>query len=497
MQTDFSASLRRGALIAAVALAHTLAQAGDPFGDQGKSPWDTLAAVPPLAGLRAAPAPCQPADLGKPLDLAEVVDIALCNNPQTRQGWASARVQAAQVGVAQSAFLPSVSADASVSRARNDASRGGDPYAQRSIGASLSYVLFDFGARAASLENARQLFAAASYTRDATVQTIFLAAVQAFFQRQASAAVLEATQLSEKAALESLNAAEARYRVGTATPADRLQARTAHAQAVLNRIGAEGAVKTAQGTLANVIGVDPTRPLELAPLPPAAPGAGFEADVARLIEEARTRRPDLAAAEAQFRAAQANIDAAKAAHLPTFSLGVGAGRSQIAGQPAFDSSSIGLSVSIPLFSGFSTTYRVRATEAQADLQAARREQVRLQVALDVWNAYANLATATQSVKTAEELLESAAQSERVAAGRYRAGVGSILDLLTAQAALANARQQRIQAGYNWFVSRTTLAQAMGALDAGLLPALSSNPSPASGRGELSESLRDSNRIDRP
>lgn len=461
METDFFLGLRRGTLIAA--LAATPALANDPFG--------VLEAVPPPAGLRPAPVPCQPADLARPLDLADVVDLALCNNPQTRQGWAAARVQAALIGVAQSAFLPGVSADASVTRIRNEAARGGDPYTQRAVGADLAYVLFDFGARAASLENARQLFSAAAYTRDATVQTIFLAAVQAFFQRQAASAVLEATQLSEKAALESLNAAEARYRVGTATPADRLQARTAHAQAVLNRIGADGAVKTAQGTLANVIGIDPTRPLELAPLPPADPSTGFETDIARLIADARTRRPDLAAAEAQFRAAQANIEAAKAAHLPTLSLGVGAGRSQIAGQPAYDSSSIGLTLNIPLFSGFATTYKVRTAEAQADLQAARREQVRLQVALDVWNAYANLATATQSVKTAGELLESATQSERVAAGRYRAGVGSILDLLSAQAALANARQQRIQAGTSWFVSRTTLAQAMGTLDAGLLAEL--------------------------
>jgi TolC family type I secretion outer membrane protein len=488
METDFSLALRRGALVAAL-IAATPAPAADPFG--------ALEAVPPIAGLHPAPTPCQPADLARPLDLATVVDLALCNNPQTRQGWASARLQAAQVGVAQAAFLPSVTAGASVARIRNEAARGGDPYTQRSVDADLSWVLFDFGARSASLESARQLFAAAAHTRDATVQAIFLAAVQAFFQRQAAAAALEATRLSEKAALESLNAAEARYRVGSATPADRLQARTAHAQAVLGRIGAEGAVKTAQGVLANVIAVDPTQPFELAPLPPAAADAGFEADVARLIGEARARRPDLAAAEAQFRAAQAAIDAARAAHLPTLSLGVGAGRSQIAGQPITDSSSIGLSVNIPLFSGFSTTYKVRAAEAQADVQAARREQVRLQVALDVWNAHANLTTATQSVKTATDLLESATQSERVAAGRYRAGVGSILDLLTAQAALASARQQRIQADTNWFVSRSALAQAMGALDAGLLSALSPNPSPASGRGELRESRSDSNRIDRP
>lgn len=464
MTRSFPASLQRGVLLAACALALAPAHAGEP-GD----PFGTQAAVPPLAGLRATGSvPCQPADFTKPLSLADAVDVALCNNPQTRQVWASARAQAAQVGVAQAAYLPSISASATASRIRNEAARGGAPYSQQSLGADLSYVLFDFGARAASLENARQLFAAAAATRDATVQGVFLAAVQAYFQKQASAAVLEASLQSEKAALESLNAADARYKVGAATPADRLQARTAHAQAVLNRITAEGAVKTAQGSFANALGTEPTRALALAPMPPAAPDAAFEADVMKLIEQARARRPDLAAAEAQFRAARASVEAAQAGHLPTLSLGVGTGRSQSTGQPAYDSSNIGLTLTIPIFSGFSTTYKVRAAEAQADVQAARREQIRLQVALDVWNAYANLATATQSVKTAEDLLESATQSEKVAAGRYRAGVGSILDLLTAQTALASARQQRIQAGTNWYVSRATLAQAMGALDEGLL-----------------------------
>ncbi|MCZ7654283.1 MAG: efflux RND transporter periplasmic adaptor subunit [Rhodocyclaceae bacterium] len=123
---------------------------------------------------------------------------------------------------------------------------------------------------------------------------------------------------------------------------------------------------------------------------------------------------------------------------------------------------------IPLFSGYATTYKVRAAEAQAEAQAARREQVRLQVGLDVWNAYAALLTATQSVKSAADLLESATLSEAMAAGRYKAGVGSILDLLTAQTALATARQQRIQAGYNWYVARAALAQSMGALEGATL-----------------------------
>ena len=60
------------------------------------------------------------------------------------------------------------------------------------------------------------------------------------------------------------------------------------------------------------------------------------------------------------------------------------------------------------------------------------------------------------------------QSERVALGRYKAGVGTILDLLNAQSALASARLQRIQAMLDWNVSRAALAKAVGTLDSSLL-----------------------------
>ena len=136
--------------------------------------------------------------------------------------------------------------------------------------------------------------------------------------------------------------------------------------------------------------------------------------------------------------------------------------------------SVGINLSVPLFSGFATTYQVRSAEAQVDAKNAQLEQVHLQVALDVWTAYQNLTTATQSLRTSAVLLDSAQQSAQVALGRYKAGVGSILDLLNAQSALASARQQRIQAMFSWNIDRATLAQAMGSLDAGLLQTLSDN-----------------------
>jgi outer membrane protein TolC len=123
---------------------------------------------------------------------------------------------------------------------------------------------------------------------------------------------------------------------------------------------------------------------------------------------------------------------------------------------------------VPIFSGFETTYRVRSAAAQAEARAAQRDRVNNQIALDVWRAYQSLTTATQSLATTADLVASAEESVRVALGRYRAGVGTVLELLTAQSALASARLQRIQAGLDWNVFRATLAQAMGALDYTLL-----------------------------
>jgi outer membrane protein TolC len=81
----------------------------------------------------------------------------------------------------------------------------------------------------------------------------------------------------------------------------------------------------------------------------------------------------------------------------------------------------------------------------------------------VFVSYYALQTAEQRVATADNLLASALQSAEVAAGRYREGVGSILELLTAQSALANARAQQVQSRWQWYTSLVQLARDAGVL----------------------------------
>ena len=454
----------------------TLLSAGGAQAFGALDPFATEALVPPRPLLAlpegSAYVPCQAPPADAVYGAIEVVDQALCRNPQTYEAWASARAQAADVGVAMSDYLPSVDGRLAASRERSD----GDSANRRSASLTLSWLLYDFGARAANLESSRQLLSAASSTLDATVQSVFLSALQSYYNAQAARAALVAAQESEKASRESLTAAEVRYQVGTATPADRLQAQTAWSQAVLSRIRAEGIVKTTLGTLANVMGLDAGRPLRLADIPRAMPDPAFERDIEALIAEARERRPELRAAEAQAEAARANVDYTRASGLPTLSLAAGPSW-QDAGSFTTHGNSIGLTLTLPIFSGFNTTYRVRSAQARAEAAGAQRDSVRLQVALDVWTAYQSLITATQSIRTSTDLLASAEQSERVALGRYKAGVGTILDVLNAQSALAAARLQRIQSALDWHVSRAALAKAVGTLDSRLLDPIAETPIP--------------------
>ncbi len=430
-------------------------------------PFDTSAITPPRPNLSATAegsyAPCKAIPSGSIYGLLEVVDQALCQNPNTHEVWANARVQAAQVGVAQSAFLPKLDGNLATSRVRKQ----GENTTLRSASLTLSWLIYDFGARSANLEAARQLLSAATSTLDATVQSVFLAALQSYYNTQAARAAVIAAQESERSSRESFTAAEARYRIGTGTPADRLQAQTAWSQATLNRIKAEGVARIAYGTLANVMGMNAGQSLQLADIPEITPSADIERDIDALIVEAQQRRPDLKAAEAQLKAAQANVDYTRSAGLPTLALSTGPVWTD-SGSITSHSSAIGVTLTLPLFSGFSTSYRVRSAQASAEVAGAQRDNVRLQVALDVWSAYQSLITATQSVKTSADLLASAEQSERVALGRYKAGVGTILDLLNAQSALAAARLQRIQATLDWNVFRAALAKAIGTLDGSLL-----------------------------
>jgi outer membrane protein TolC len=412
--------------------------------------------------------PCSQKAYDKPLSLVEVTEAALCHNPQTREVYANAKVQSAQVGVARSLFFPSVTDTLSVTENKNRTTN----YSNATNRIVASYLLYDFGSRDANFENANQLLRAASASQNATVQTVLLTAVNAFYQVHANRAILNASIETERLSQESFKAAEAKYIAGVATPADKLQAQTSFASATLTKLRNEGTLKVAYGNLANVMGAPANINFQIADSKLDDIPELVDQDIDALIEQARLQRPDLMASEAQLKASLAKIEAVKADAKPKVRIDASNQYDENSlGQTSQNTSQLGIFLSIPLFEGYKPTFLIRSAEATAELNASKRDQLKLQVSLDVWTAYQNLKTANESITASNVLLLSAEESSRLALGRYKEGVGNIIDTLNAQSALANAKQQKIQSVLNWNIARTTLAQSIGVLDNAMIQKL--------------------------
>jgi outer membrane protein len=449
----------------------------DPFStarNVSKSPARAMANVPD----EALADPCLFGELGTPLGLVEVVERALCHNPKTRYAWASAKVQAAVLGVRQSAYLPTISAGLSYGKQKKTTDYAG--YSQynsetrpvvRSGSLKMSWVLTDFGLRGANVDQARAMLDAANSTHDATLQAAFMGAAQAYFDTLTALATLDAKREAEKAARESFLATEAKYKAGVGGLTDQLQASTAYSQAKLERVVAEGELKNAQGALGIAMGLGVNTAMVLAKPAESLPDTAFVKPIEELIEEAKGHHPALIAAQAEVRAAEASVAATRAEGRPTVTLASELSRTEQLGEsmgtnyPATDiignNASIGIQVNIPLFEGFGRTYRVRSAQGQVEAKQAEYSRIEQDVLLDVWRSYQLLTAETEGLKTTADLVKNARASFNVARGRYKAGVGNIVELLNVQSTLAKAEQQRIKTVSNWHGARLKVATSVG------------------------------------
>ena len=478
------------ALVFAAALSTSAAAAGiDPFGTAGKVSRTRTSA---MLGEAVAD-PCQFGPVGSPIGLVEVVERALCHNPKTREAWANAKVQAAGLGVRQSAYLPSVSAGLGYGKQKTSTSYTA-PFdvldsqnnpTMRSGSLKMSWALFDFGQRSSYVDQARALLGAANANHDATLQVAFVDAAQAYFDTLTALATVNAKRKAEMAAKESFQAAAAKYKAGVGGLTDQLQASTAYSQAQLETVVAEGELKNALGNLAIAMGLDVYTPLALAKPDEALPSTDFVRPIEDLIEEARANHPALIASRAAVKSAEANVAAMRAEGRPTISLASELTRSDQFGQqpavgyPNTDVSSTNKSIAIqmnaPLFEGFGRTYKVRTAQGQVEAKQAEYAQIEQQVVMEVWKNYQSLTAETEGLKVAAELVDNAHESFNVARGRYKAGVGNIVELLNVQSALANAEQQRIKTMSNWHRARLKLAASIGRIGLwAIAPLTSSN-----------------------
>lgn len=402
--------------------------------------------------------------------LVELTDMALRNNPQTQLAWAEIRSSQAGVELARAGYWPQLSASYSVSRSRtvNFSGQSNSAQTRYSPSISLSYLLWDFGNRSGTLDAAKYSLTAAELSNSQTMQDVILAVEQDYYQVLGLQALANADELSVQDANTSLDAAQQNQKSGLATVGDLYQAEAALAGAQLALQTVQGELSVARGTLAVAVALPANTRLLLARWNKTVTPVMPRQTVEEMLAQARQARPELLASKASEQQAIANLEATKGRGLPSLSLSADAGQTRTVASGLSQTAnnySAGLTLSIPLFTGFGDEAANKQAQAAVDVSQATTAQLEQQVELEVWQAYQNLHTAAVTLATTEVQLKSAQQAEDVETARYHIGLDPILNLLTAQTTLASARVQQVQARLNWFTALAALGHAVGGLNA--------------------------------
>ena len=402
------------------------------------------------------------------LRLSQLVDIALANNPTTQIAWEDARAAAAAWAEARGLYYPQITGSAEYFYARDGgSSTGADAFREQygNVGLSLNYLLLDFGGREAEIDAARLALVNANWNQNQAIQNVLNEVAVSFYDYIGSKALVIADETNLEEAETSLEAADLRLEAGVGTLPDVLQARATLAQVQLNLVEDRGNVEILRGELATSVGWPSNTDFDVSDPVDELPLDALADNVNDLIDLAMENRPDLAAVQASVREAQANLREAKSEFFPEISATAQVLRFWV--RPEGEASEyftnylLGVQLSVPIFQGFTIINSVRQASAELEsTKAALRFQEQI-VIDEVWAAYYNFRTAVQSLDAATVLLESSIESYNASLELYRNGVGDIIELLTAQTTLAEARAEQVQTTTDIFTSYADLINAMG------------------------------------
>lgn len=440
-----------------------------------------LATAPLVSGAQATPAVVNRVggtgdDGARPLSLNEAVSLAQRNLPAAIQAKNQERSAAASQRAAKGALIPNLSISASSSNRTGtqvspvDGSlvrQGGNPWSYGN-GVSMNVELFDGGRRFSEIKRNSFVAEAANV---AVLTSRFDAALQAKQQFYAALAARE-SESAARAQLEQadqqLKASIARLNAGVITKSDSLRSVIQVGNARLAILTAQNDLRVANASLTRLTGsteLVTANPADTAyvPMPEIS-----EADILRIIPDA----PAIQLAEANLSIAKAAKRTQRAAYLPTISASFGYNYS--ANSRAFTTGNVVLpfqsnpttksysfSLTYPLFNGFTrelnaTNASIAVDNADANLRDAKlAARANLQTQLRTLNnANARIQVQLQSIAAAEEDL-------RVMQQRYQLGASTLLDLLTSQNSLNQARQQLIQARFDARVAKAQLESLLG------------------------------------
>ncbi len=425
--------------------------------------------------------------------LAELIDIAERNNPDTRVAWDRARQAAAAVGLSESAYYPFLVASAAAGYDRAfipfptlavDPTHPSLSNVRITGGGSLvteakvyrgelnaKWLLLDFGERSAVVATAREQLMMANVGFNGTHQKIVFQVTERFYQLGTAHQKVLVSQSALEAAQTVEQAVQARVDNGLATKPELLQAQQQSAQTAFDVEATTGADSDARVALVESIGLLPTVPLKVADLGQRSTSEQANGSVDELIARALSQRPDLVAKLANVHAKEDGIRKVRAEYYPKVAIDAHVTETEldvsIANSPFFGDHrptyGVFLTASVPIFDGFARDRQMDM--AKAELRAAENELAgaRDSAVRDVWKAYTDFKTALRKQDSATKLVTASQNAFDSVLESYKQGLSTYPEIVSAQRNLASARSVSHDTQAAIFTSATELALSTGDL----------------------------------
>jgi outer membrane protein TolC len=400
----------------------------------------------------------------QPLQLAEIINIALENSPKTKKAWWEAKRAESEVGAAQSAYYPTLDLTLTAEHGKEFKYINGPDtkYTQLGANLALSLLLFDFGERKSAVAAAKEALKAASWQNNWAIQEVLLEVLQSAYELLHAEDKLAASSRSLDDAKTLVEIAEARTRSGVSPISDLYSSRAAlsERQMEVTLLNADLEIKRAK--LASKLGLKDESSLKLAPLEELALP---EVETEALLSFAKEKRADLLAKQASLKEANLLVEKAESQNLPKLTFNSDGGYNRYTHDHTKSATyEFGLTLDMPLFSGFDSIYKRRVAQASAKMQKEELTELEREIAQEVFEYNLSLNAAKTRMALATTLLTNATEAYEAILAKYKAGKEKMFSEVAATGGeLARSRTLLSQVKLEWLVNVAKLAYATGTL----------------------------------
>jgi len=398
--------------------------------------------------------------------LNDCVNIAIANNPEIRASIFNEKAYKSKIGQAWANYFPTLNASIDVARNGNNYSpSSSSPYGYSSMYNTMGYIpnvsadmlLFDFGKTKASADMAKNLYKASQEDTKENINTIIYDIKSAYFNilfAQAQIKVYEDTVKDYELQLEQ---AWGFYRLGKKAKIDVVTADYNLGKAKLNLVKAKNVLKVTRTQLSKIMGLPEYTNYELSD---ELLLNSFDITSEKAIEMAMEVRPELISAEKSAKAAKMNLRATRREFAPDLGI-YGSYGNGIGNEYNQRSIQFGASLSYKALNILKTAKQVSQARAEYERSLAEFDSTKHSVYYSVKKAYIDLQTNREAIIIAKLALDQAREQYRQVTGRYKAGVGTAIELKDGENTYLNARLDFYNSILNYDLAFANLEKEVG------------------------------------